>query len=476
MIPGYPDGVERNTIMSPPQQQHQGHQPNNRSYRGGPLQPGAAPSDGGMITTAMPLYKETTESEGSTRKRGNKNIASPRREDTLSSSYSSDMADRTHIATTKKASSSNGHPPQRHQHQQKCDDSLRSYPASPPPPSIRQSLTTAVEDGGDDPMSTITGDDIRRAYATLQNQLENHSSLGEFNVRSGRDSATGQEAMERPPTLQSSSGESGTDKVRLSQLPHIGSAPCVPTGVPVLSKRREVLGAKSLTAPMKQPGSSSPNTSPTTTAPKALGAPQEQTAKRRASAADRRAAADTALAALTREHAADGRTQPQPSAAAAADDTNGGALVSSVPSSTATAIGASSLGTSSAMAAQSRSCAGTRARGGAPHDTYVVVPVVPTTVKLAEGLGSWADETVAVGRLVDEDSRRVTAEREGEALREEGVRCTLERLMGASVKTMPLRFLKQYGYLRESQERGVQNMTRIMNRVAVVARRRAWGR
>ncbi|CAM9548528.1 unnamed protein product, partial [Pylaiella littoralis] len=43
-------------------------------------------------------------------------------------------------------------------------------------------------------------------------------------------------------------------------------------------------------------------------------------------------------------------------------------------------------------------------------------------------------------------------------------------------KTLPLSFLKNYGYLRESQQRGLERMTRIVRKLAAVARQRAWDR
>lgn len=495
MIPGCPGSDERNTTMAQP---HQHHQDQQSSYIGPRRQLGAAPSDGGLVTTALPLQTETTAPEGPAGKRGKANIASNNssRGDALMSSYSHGIAGRAHNATTKGGSSSNGLPPQQQQqqllHQQHCDGSLLpSCPASSfSTPNISQRIGTAVAtaaDGGDDPMSMITDCDIRRAYVTLQHRPENHSSFIEYSEHSRELSTTGQELIDGSPALCSISGESSVKSVQYSQLQHIGRTPSFPTGVPILPTRRGVLGPQSPTSSQKQTGGpAGPNTVPVATVPTAPSAlppaveenlkPNERAEIRRTSAADGVVVAGGSLAALTRGQTVDGGGQPALSAAVAVDNTIDGALVSTVPSTIATTKGASTLVSSSTVAAQSRPRAAALGGRGAPQDMHVVIPVEPTTIKLTEGLGSWADETVAVGRLVDEDSRRVAAERAGEARREEELRCALERGIGTAVKTLPLRFLKDYGYLRESQKTGLENMTQILKKVAAVARRRAWDR
>ena len=108
------------------------------------------------------------------------------------------------------------------------------------------------------------------------------------------------------------------------------------------------------------------------------------------------------------------------------------------------------------------------------RNNFGVPPVEPTTAKLAAGLGSWADETVAVGRLVDEDSRRMADARAGEVRKEGEIRRALERGMGSAVKSLPLSFLKDFGYLEEAQKRGLDKATKIIERMAAVAQLRAW--
>lgn len=255
--------------------------------------------------------------------------------------------------------------------------------------------------------------------------------------------------------------------------------------------RRGILGPHPQTLSPKQTGpAGGPNTVLVATVPGTPGGPppaaeenpksNEQAGIRRTSAADGGVVADGALAALTGEKAInDGGVQSALlSEAAAVDTTIDDTLVCAAPSAIETTLGTSSLVSYSAVAAQSRPRAepALGGGGGAPQDTQVVIPVEPATIKLTKGLGSWAGETVAVGRLVDEDSRRVAAERVGEARREGKLRCALQRSIGTAVKTLPLRFLKDYGYLRESQERGLENLTIILRKVAAVARRRAWDR
>lgn len=469
--------------MSQPQQHHQSYQQNDRSYRGPRRQPGAAPSDGSLNTTALPQTARTAPEE-SAGIRGKTNTASK-----TSSRGDAKVASR---------SSDRGHTPQQHQykhqhqpqHQQQCDSSrLSSCPASSSPSNMRQRLSAAVttaSDGSDDPFFTITDNDIRRAYSTLKNRLENHS-LREYNEHSGGDSAKGQKTTERPPTLLSVSKEICAKGAQYFQLQQLGRTPSVPTGAPVLPTRREALGPRLPTAPLKQTGPACPTTVPAARAAAAPDAPaatneeslkpNNQAAVRRACAADGGDVVDVvALTVLTREKAVEGNPQLPPSAAAALNDTDDYALDSGVSSEAARTKGLFSLAPSPALAAQSRSRAAPLGGEGATHKSNAPVPIEPTTVELTEGLGSWAENTVAVARLVDEDSRRVAAERSGEARGERAMRCALKRGIETAVKTLPLSFLKNYGYLRESQQRGLERMTRIMRKLAAVARQRAWDR
>ncbi|CAM9210535.1 unnamed protein product [Ectocarpus sp. 6 AP-2014] len=46
--------------------------------------------------------------------------------------------------------------------------------------------------------------------------------------------------------------------------------------------------------------------------------------------------------------------------------------------------------------------------------------------------------------------------------------------MGMTAKTLPLSYLKDIGYLREAQRRGLEKTTNIVKRVATIAKLRAW--
>lgn len=110
------------------------------------------------------------------------------------------------------------------------------------------------------------------------------------------------------------------------------------------------------------------------------------------------------------------------------------------------------------------------------NDDGVVPAVEPQAVKLSEGLGAWAEQAAAVGRLVDDNSRRVAGEIAREAKKQQGLKRALEQEMGSAVRSLPLSFLKDKGYKREAQREGLEKMTRVADRVLSVARLRAWKR
>ena len=110
------------------------------------------------------------------------------------------------------------------------------------------------------------------------------------------------------------------------------------------------------------------------------------------------------------------------------------------------------------------------------RDDDIVPAVEPQAAKLSVGLGSWADQAAAVGRLVDEDSRRVADERIQEAKKQQGLKRVLEQEMGSAVRSLPLSFLKDKGYKREAQREGLERMTRVVDGVLSSARLRAWRR
>ncbi|CAM9599324.1 unnamed protein product, partial [Scytosiphon promiscuus] len=48
--------------------------------------------------------------------------------------------------------------------------------------------------------------------------------------------------------------------------------------------------------------------------------------------------------------------------------------------------------------------------------------------------------------------------------------------MGTALEALPLSFLKDFGYLRDAQERGLEEMTRIIERLATTVQARAWAK
>lgn len=102
--------------------------------------------------------------------------------------------------------------------------------------------------------------------------------------------------------------------------------------------------------------------------------------------------------------------------------------------------------------------------------------VEPHTIKLAAGLGTWAKETVAVGRLVDEDSQQMADGIAGAIQKERNVRVLLQRGMEKSVKIMQLNFMKDNNYLRAKRRKGLKKATRVAGRFMVRVRVRAWKR
>lgn len=96
--------------------------------------------------------------------------------------------------------------------------------------------------------------------------------------------------------------------------------------------------------------------------------------------------------------------------------------------------------------------------------------------ELTPGLGTWASEAAVVGRLIDEDSRRVAEGILGVTVGERGIRRQLESGIRDTVKDLPLNVLKDNGYLEEAQTRGLEKAVRIAERLSVVAQSQAWQR
>lgn len=443
MIAGFLNGECSSKAGPWPQQHRLEYQQVDHFRRGNLRRPGAAPSDGGLLSVSSRMSKPNTsrllaEEESRNMPEDSKVIR--------------DVKDQPRALT--QLSSSGGQSveqQQQPQQRQEQNDILvsRRRRASPASPSAGQRLGDAAAGTSEDQVGhpinavTVTDDDVRRAYATLQSQPRRHSQKSESELTLGEYTGAEQQATRQPPAAASLLGgcDGSTNKniaqgARLFRFNHLGSTPLVPTGAPASPSRRGMLGR---TASLAQADITTAFAEGNVKATKHTTQPRARTPN-----------------------------GVNPNSSAPTNDTHDLATTPRVtgaptPESADHGIVALPRGQAEEMRA-----ARPRANG------FAVPPVEPTTVKLAAGLGSWADETVEVGRLVDQCSRRMADEREGEAREEGDIRRTLEQDMGMAVKSLPLRFLKDFGYLGEAQKRGLEKTTRIMERVKAVARARAW--
>lgn len=112
---------------------------------------------------------------------------------------------------------------------------------------------------------------------------------------------------------------------------------------------------------------------------------------------------------------------------------------------------------------------------GRPSEN-IMLPVEPQAAKLVDGLGIWANEAVTVGRLVDENGRRVAERIAGAEQEERGMRRLIEQEMGDTVKSLPLSFLKGYGYSLKAQQEGLEKITRVVESISRQFFEYAWRR
>ena len=422
-----------------PQLFRQERQQVNNLHRGTLRQPGTAPSDGRLIpasprasvASAAPLPADEKTGYGRRCLGVDLNTKEPNRS-----------------SLTKRSSS--GRQPlqqqrqQRQKRQQLDSSERRTNGGSPSPPSVGERPVdpiVAAEDGNGGGINAVTDKDVRRAYAALNSRKQRNSNTHDDKVSSGNYVAAGIQREKPPPGLGLPLGDCDGFVKRVSGVQifgsnHTGSVPLVPTGAPVSPARRGVVGRtgslaqeNSIAVAVEERNKLTVHTEmPRAQTPDGVStkhfAPTEGTRDlekgTRAPGISPLASTNGNLVALAREQADDIRAPPP------------------------------------------------QAPG------FAMRPVEPAAAKLAAGLGTWADETAAVGRLVDQDSRRLADERAGEAREEEDIRRTLERDMGRAVKSLPLSFLKDFGYLAEAQKRGLEKTTRIMERMAAVALLRAW--
>lgn len=98
----------------------------------------------------------------------------------------------------------------------------------------------------------------------------------------------------------------------------------------------------------------------------------------------------------------------------------------------------------------------------------------PEAIKLGAGLGGWTDKTVAVSRLIDQDSRRVAEAIAGTTRKERHIKRSLLRKIGDTVKTLPMSVLKDNGYTREAQRSGLESIIKVMKRLSAKMLASSW--
>lgn len=394
------------------------------------------------------------------------------------------------------------------------NDSLR-WSGSVPPRTVADNIAEEdVVNGANDGrklIAQVTEGDVHNAYATLRQRAENSSGHRRRPNYFNTNLATGKPRNDQSPSSFLSPGETSvaekgcekhvgaiTNGNQYARLGQVGRIPAVPTGVRASPKRRGVLACKPSTTQFLGTSdivaSKAAHTSSTNAAGvEAVSLPSEQTTGPRhaeeavATAADEAAATaadggttkepESTLMTSYREEETGTATPTAPEEGTTTLPTGAMAQLGYFPAPTPAAASVSAHA-SAAPAAQSLSQPQSRdvvlGGGGTFEDIYAVSPVEPTTVQLAAGLGAWAEDTVAVGRLVDENSRRLADERLGETKKEGEIRRALERGMGMTAKTLPLSYLKDIGHLREVQRRGLEKTIKIVKRVATIAKIRAW--
>lgn len=96
--------------------------------------------------------------------------------------------------------------------------------------------------------------------------------------------------------------------------------------------------------------------------------------------------------------------------------------------------------------------------------------------KLTEGLGTWADDTLAVGRMLEDERLDVASDLEGARRCEKQMRRRLEAGVDKFMKTLPLGLLKHEGCLDGAQFRGLEIAERVLGEQWIKARAFAWDR
>lgn len=514
MIPCSPNGGEDNGSTSrarqhePQYRRHERHGQNTGHAAGSGRHQGVAPSDGGLTTLARnsPISKPAASPAPATIGREIRVSSNAISHGNISKVLVSSLAPGSEVQSSNNKNGRSTHrdgvPRQGHQD----NDSLRLSGSVPPRTVSDNMAEDDVGLGADDGrnlIAQVTEGDVQNAYATLQERAENSSSHRRRRNHFNKDLAKGQPTNDKSPSSFLSPREKSVEKKgckkhvgtvtngnQYPRLGQVGRTPVVPTGVRASPTRRgalprkpsttQVLGTNDIVA-SKAAHTSIDNAADV----EAESFPSEQATGPRhaeeaaATAADGGTRMETESMLMTSYPEAEtGATTPLAPEEGTTTLPTGGKTQVACSSAPIPASASSSAHASAAQAAQCLSQSQSRdvvlGGGGTFEDIFTVSPVEPTTVKLAVGLGTWAEDTVAVGRLVDEDSRRLANERLGETKKEGEIRRALERGMGMTAKTLPLSFLKDFGYLGEAQRRGLEKTTKIVKRVATIAKLRAW--
>lgn len=111
-----------------------------------------------------------------------------------------------------------------------------------------------------------------------------------------------------------------------------------------------------------------------------------------------------------------------------------------------------------------------------PAPCAPITRVEPRTIEFATGLGSWARETVTVGRIIDETSQRVADGLMTEKIRERQIHTLISTTMRSIEQSMPASFFKSSNHVQEAQLQGLAAVRSIVLRMMNKHLRCAWVR
>ena len=104
-------------------------------------------------------------------------------------------------------------------------------------------------------------------------------------------------------------------------------------------------------------------------------------------------------------------------------------------------------------------------------------PIRPKAIKLGTGLRVWADETVAIERLVDQDSRHLASRTKAVTRKERGIQHLLQQEIVETIEKLPLGLQEErQGYLTMAQNKALRRAKQILENIPTRALRHAWKR